>query len=74
MSWPRTEVGTLQCPCGKAGKIFTQFSTEEKDGKKYGLFGGYCSEACYEWGESLGHPEPVFQERAASSEVQPGLF
>ena len=46
MSWPRTEAGTLQCPCGKPGKIFILLSTYEKDGKKYGDFAVYCSEEC----------------------------
>ena len=43
-TWPRTEAGTLQCPCLKAGKIFTILNTYEKDGVQYGNFSGFCSE------------------------------
>ena len=51
MSWPRTEAGTLQCPCGKPGKIFILLDTYEKDEKQYGDFAGYCSEECKDQSE-----------------------
>jgi hypothetical protein len=45
MAWPRTASGTLQCPCGKPGTIFTIIGVYEKDGKQYGDFVGYCCES-----------------------------
>jgi hypothetical protein len=49
-------------------------SVYEKDGKKFGEFGGYCSEGCKDWGEALGHPVPVFQIEEATAQEQLGLF
>jgi hypothetical protein len=74
MSWPRTDAGTLRCPCGKPGKIFTILSVYDKDGKRFGDFAGYCSEECKDWGEALGHQVPVFQTEEATAQEQPELF
>lgn len=85
MEWPRNVVGTLMCPCGKPGTIFTMYDTEIKDCTVYGLFAGYCSDECKERGFDIGTSKPgatylVGESCTESSirvnvkEVQPGLF
>ena len=58
MEWPRTPEGTLQCPCGRAGKIFHCISITLQPQGTFGVFGGYCSEECYKRGAAHGHPVP----------------
>ncbi len=75
MEWPRTSIGTLQCPCGNTGVIFICVGEYfDDDLEPAGNMGGYCSEECYHKGRDAGHLVPCYVNSVSEPSWVGGLF